>query len=92
MRLATVVGTVVSTVKDPSLDGHKLLLIRPIDHQEKFKEPIFVAVDSIGAGIGERVFYVANKEGCYPWYPKLVSSDCAIIGIMDPQNSDRIVQ
>ena len=92
MRLATVVGTVVSTLKDPSLDDHKLLLIRPIDRQGEFKGPASVAVDSVGAGIGERVFYLANKEGSYPWHPDLVSSDCSIIGIIDPQNFNKAVE
>lgn len=92
MRLAAVVGTIVSTLKDPSLNDLKLLLIRPIDRQGKFKGHTSVAVDSIGAGIGERVFYVDNKEGCYPWHPELVSSDCSIIGIIDPQNFDRTVE
>ena len=88
MRLAQVVGTVVATIKDPSLQGHKLLLIRPIDRQGALNGSIRVAVDSIGAGVGERVFYVTSKEGSFPWFPELVSSDCSVIGILDSHNFD----
>ncbi len=86
MNLAEVVGTVVATIKDPPLTGHKILLIRPIDRTGKRLGPIQLALDPLGAGPGERVFYVTGKEGSFPWYPDLVPSDCSIVGILDTAN------
>ena len=86
MNLAEVVGTVVATVKDPPLKGRRLLLIAPIQRDGRRSGPLRVALDSVGAGPGERVFYVSGKEGSFPWFPELVPSDCSIVGILDPGN------
>ncbi len=86
MNLGEIVGTVVTTIKDPSLTGHKILLVRPIDRTGHPVGPIRVALDSVGAGPGELVFYVTGKEGSFPWYPDRVPSDCSIVGILDRAN------
>ncbi len=86
MNLAEVVGTVVATMKDPPLRGRRILLIKPIDRDGYSIGPVRVALDSVGAGPGERVFYVTGKEGSFPWSPDLVPSDCSIVGILDSEN------
>ena len=86
MNLAEVVGTVVATVKDPLLEGRRILLIKPIDRNGHSIAPVRVALDAVGAGPGERVFYVTGKEGSFPWSPDLVPSDCSIVGILDSEN------
>ena len=55
MQLARVIGTVVSTVKNDSLEGRKLLIVQTVDRNlEAIGKPM-VAIDAIGAGVGELV-------------------------------------
>lgn len=86
MRLAQVVGTVVSSAKDIPLLGKKLLLLQPIDRQGRPHGRKLVGLDSVGAGVGERVFYVRGKEAAFPWHPTATPSDCTIVGILDQFN------
>ncbi len=83
MLLARVVGTVVATRKDEALKGAKLLIIQPLqaDHGPK-GEPL-VALDSVGAGVHEEVFYVRGREASHPFAPAEVPTDATIIGIVD---------
>lgn len=89
MRLAQVVGTVVATVKNPPLQGKKILILKPIDRRGEASGKAFLALDSVGAGIGENVYYVRGKEASFPWYPDEVPSDCSIVGILDTYNFER---
>ncbi|HSR50613.1 MAG TPA: EutN/CcmL family microcompartment protein [Acidobacteriota bacterium] len=89
MKMARVVGTVVSTVKNETMEGKKILLIRSIDRRgREFGKP-FLALDSVGAGVGEEVFYARGKEGAFPWHPQPVPSDASIVGILDRYNFTR---
>ena len=83
MDLARVVGTVVSTVKDPQLSGIKLLLIRPVDPQGQFTGSAMIAVDAVGAGSGETVFYVTGKEASFAFLPQHVPADVSVLAIVD---------
>ncbi len=82
MRLARVVGCVWSTMKDPQLDGHKLLVIQPIDADGSDRGASLVALDSVGAGSGETVYWTARREACFAFDPQ-VPSDASITGIVD---------
>lgn len=86
MRLAQVVGNVVSTVKNSPLEGKRIMVLQPIDRQGHPRGERVLALDAIGAGIGERVYYVRGKEASFPWFPEEVPSDCTIVGILDPVN------
>ena len=83
MLLARVVGTVVATHKDSGLTGVKLLLIQPIKTDGTPSGRPLVAVDSVGAGAGEDVFYVRGREASFPFLPQEVPADAAILGIVD---------
>ena len=83
MRLAQVQGSVVCTIKDPGMEGIKLLLIQPIEPDGSKSGPIIVATDSIGAGAGETVFWCKSKEAVIPFLPKEVPTDACVIGIID---------
>jgi microcompartment protein CcmK/EutM len=83
MLLAQVVGTVVATRKDPGLAGTKLLLIQPLLPDRAPAGKPLVAVDSVGAGTGEVVFYVRGREAALPFLPAEVPTDAAITGIVD---------
>lgn len=86
MRLARVVGTVVSTRKDEPLVGCKLLVIQPIDRHRRDAGTPLVALDSVGAGAAEEVFYVRGREASFPFLPAEVPSDATIVGIVDDWN------
>ncbi len=83
MFLARVVGTVVATRKDPGLAGTKLLVIQPLRPDRTPGGKPLVAVDSVGAGAGEDVFYVRGREAALPFLPVEVPTDAAIVGIVD---------
>jgi microcompartment protein CcmK/EutM len=81
--LARVVGTVVATRKDPGLAGTTLLVIQPLRPDRMAAGRALVAVDSVGAGTGEDVFYVRGREAALPFLPAEVPTDAAIVGIVD---------
>jgi microcompartment protein CcmK/EutM len=81
--LARVVGTVVATRKEPGLTGTKLLVIQPINNDGNPSGKPLVAVDSVGAGVTENVFYVRGREAAVPFLPDEVPTDAAIVGIVD---------
>jgi microcompartment protein CcmK/EutM len=83
MQLARVVGDVVCTMKDAELDSIKLLVVQPIGADGKDAGRAIVALDSVGAGIGERVFFVKGKEASFPFYPALPPADACVVGIVD---------
>ena len=83
MQLATVLGDVVATHKDSNLAGIKLLVLQPIAADGTSAGRTLVAVDAIGAGAGETVFFVRGKEASFPFYPVEVPADAGIVGIVD---------
>ena len=83
MQLARVLGTVVATPKDQNLSGVALLLIQPISPSRQAVGKPIVAVDSVGAGVGEEVFFVRGKEASFPFIPIEVPADAGIVGIVD---------
>ena len=90
MRLARVVGNVVSTIKDPGLHGKKLLLVKHLNENHRPSGKAFLALDSVGAGIGETIYYVRSKEASFPFLPESVPSDATIVGIVDRIDGDPI--
>ena len=83
MQLGRVVGTVVVSIKNDTLDGVKLLLVQPISSAREPLGRVIVAADSVGAGVGEEVFFVRGKEASFPFYPTEVPADAGIVGIVD---------
>ena len=84
MHIARVIGDVVVTRKDENLHGIKLLLVQPLTPQNEPSGKPLVAVDSVGAGVGETVFFVRGKEASFPFYPGAEPPvDAGIVGIVD---------
>ncbi|WP_333649978.1 EutN/CcmL family microcompartment protein [Lacrimispora sp.] len=83
MKLAKVIGTVVATRKDETLVGHKLMIIRRIDGNGNFIDLEEVAVDYVGAGIGELVLVGQGSCVRVDKRKKEAVIDMAIIGIID---------
>jgi microcompartment protein CcmK/EutM len=83
MQLARVIGTVVVTRKDENLLGRTLLLVQPLTLDRQPAGRALVAVDAVGAGVGEEVFFVRGKEASFPFYPGEPPVDAGIVGIVD---------
>ena len=83
MQLARVIGDVVATRKEPTYEGITLLVIQPLSKDGQDSGRPLVAVDCVGAGVGERVFFVRGKEASFPFYPTEVPADAGIVGIID---------
>jgi microcompartment protein CcmK/EutM len=83
MQIGKVIGTVVATRKDENLTGIKLLLVQPLTAAREPAGKPLVAVDSVGAGVGEDVFFVRGKEASFPFYPAEPPVDAGIVGIVD---------
>ena len=83
MQLARVIGDVVSTVKDPQLGGHKLLVLQPVAPDRSPVGRTLVAVDAVGAGVGEHVFFVRGREASFPFLPAEPPADACVVGIVD---------
>lgn len=83
MHLGQVRGTVVATVKVPSLYGQRLLLVQPYTYEREPDGPVFAAVDTVSAGRGEWIFYVKGREAANALADKFNPSDRTILGIVD---------
>lgn len=83
MQLARVIGNVVSTIKNESLEGRKIMVVQNLNEKlEPFGQPL-VALDAIGAGVGELVFWCRGKEASFPFKRDATPTDCTIVGIVD---------
>ena len=83
MQLARVIGDVVATVKDAALGGHKLLVLQPVTPDREPVGRTLVALDAVGAGVGEHVFFVRGKEASFPFLPAAPPADACVVGIVD---------
>lgn len=86
MQIARVIGTVVSTVKNEALEGRKFLLVQTLDADLKKKGSPLIALDSVGAGVGELVFWCRGKEASFPFKRDETPTDCTIVGIIDSES------
>ena len=83
MNLAKVIGTVVMTRKDDNLANTTLLLVQPLTPERRPSGRPVVAVDAVGAGVGDEVFFVRGKEASFPFFPEEPPVDAGIVGIVD---------
>lgn len=83
MNMGLVVGTVVATRKEEELTGLKFLVVRAIDLEGKPTGPQVVAVDSVGAGLGEVVLWCAGSSARQTKVTKDRPVDATIMAIVD---------
>lgn len=84
MLIARVVGTVVSTEKHEKLVSAKLLLVQPLGLDDAPRGASLLAIDSVGAGVGEKVLVVVEGRAAGEALGRKVAPvDAAIIGIVD---------
>jgi ethanolamine utilization protein EutN len=84
MQIARVIGTVVATQKHAKLEGAKLLLVQPLSVDDAPRGAPLLAIDSVGAGIGEKVLIVIEGRAAGEALRRRAAPvDAAIIGIVD---------
>ena len=84
MQIGRVIGSVVCTIKNDPLEGKKLLVIQPVDKNGSNHGKPLVAIDAVGAGAGETVYWCRGREASMPWYPEQeVPTEATIVGIID---------
>jgi microcompartment protein CcmK/EutM len=87
MHLGRIIGNVVCTVKNPALIGQKLLIVQPLDRRGRDKGRPVVALDAVGAGTGEMIYWCRGKEASLPFAPADLPTEATIVGIVDAINS-----
>ncbi|MCH7827069.1 MAG: EutN/CcmL family microcompartment protein [Bacteroidetes bacterium] len=87
MFLGKVIGNIWATRKYETLKGFKMLFVQPINAQnENVGDPI-IAVDTVGAGTGETIFYITASEAVIPLPVDMAPIDASIVGIVDSINT-----
>ena len=83
MQLARVVGTVVSTRKEPNMEGLKLLVVRPLDEEGRDAANALVAADAVGAGPDEVVLIAAGSSARQTQMTDKKPVDAVVMAIVD---------
>lgn len=78
MYLGKVIGNVVASVKDEALEGRTLLLVRRLPNG-----PAVVAIDAVGAGVGEMVYVCRGREAAFAFKPQEVPTEATVVAIVD---------
>jgi ethanolamine utilization protein EutN len=86
MLLGRIIGNVVCTMKDPALIGQKLLIVQPLDRKGRDKGRPVIALDAVGAGAGETIYWCRGKEASFPFLPVDLPTEATIVGIVDSVN------
>jgi microcompartment protein CcmK/EutM len=83
VQIARVIGDIVASMKDANLASQKLLVLQPVTPDRKPAGRTLVALDAVGAGVGEHVFFVRGREAAFPFYPAEPPTDACVVGIVD---------
>jgi len=86
MQLGRIIGNVVCTMKDPALIGQKLLIVQPLDRKGRDKGRPVIALDAVGAGAGETIYWCRGKEASFPFLPADLPTEATIVGIVNSVN------
>ncbi|MGH9684988.1 MAG: EutN/CcmL family microcompartment protein [Candidatus Acidiferrales bacterium] len=89
MLLGRVIGTVVATMKNETLVGQRLLIVQPLNRRGGDTGKPLVALDSVGAGAGETIYWCRGKEASFPFLPAELPTEATIVGIVDSINIPR---
>jgi ethanolamine utilization protein EutN len=88
MKIGRVIGSVVCTKKIDSLEGVKLLLVRPLDENMEEAGPPLVACDTVQAGRGDIVLFEGGREAAMALKNWFNPSDATVMGIIDQVNRE----
>src|ERR1700722_5986892 len=86
MLLGRIIGSVVCTMKDPALLGQKLLIVQPLDRKGRDKGRPVIALDAVGAGTGETIYWCRGQEASFLFLPANLPTEATIVGIVDSVN------
>ena len=89
MLLGKVIGTIWATRKYETLKNYKMQFVQPLNAQYKKTGKPLIAVDTIGAGPGEIIFYITAKEAVIPLDVDMAPVDASIVGIVDSIYSEK---
>jgi ethanolamine utilization protein EutN len=89
MFLGRVVGCVWATAKNPQLEGIRFLLVQPLTPELRPTGKRLLCADAAGAGAAELIYWVRGREAGFPFLPKEVACDAAIVGIVDEVHVER---
>jgi len=85
--LGKVIGNIWATKKHESLKNFKLMIVQPINAELKSNGDPIVAVDTVGSGPGEIIYYVTASEAVIPLPVDMAPVDASIVGIVDSINT-----
>jgi ethanolamine utilization protein EutN len=88
MRLGRIIGKVWATAKIDTLTGIRLHVMQPLDHHRQPEGNPMIAIDAVGAGEGETVFWVGGADASLAIPDRILPSDASIIGIVDQLNTE----
>jgi microcompartment protein CcmK/EutM len=88
MRIARVLGTAISTIKDEKIKGSKLLILKETDQTGKLLGKAFVAVDLVDAGEGELVLTGHGSSARQTYLTKDCPVDAVVMAVIDHLNVD----
>jgi microcompartment protein CcmK/EutM len=83
MQIALVIGSTISTIKDESIRGRKLLIVRDADTEGKPKGEPYIAVDTVSAGTGDLVIITDGSSARYTNQTTNAPVDAVIVGVID---------
>lgn len=83
MMIAKVIGTVVSTQKEPALEGLRFMLCRPVNAKGEATGSTLVAADAVGAGLGEMILYATGSSARQTIATENRPVDAVIMAIVD---------
>lgn len=86
MYLGKVIGNIWATQKYEALRGYRLMFIQPINGKYENTGDVLVAVDTVGAGPGEFIYYITASEAVIPINTDMAPVDASIVGIVDSIN------
>lgn len=83
MQIGKVIGKVWATVKNPSLEGRRLLIVQPLTPELEPTGKRLICTDATGAGAGELIYWCRGKEASFPFRPDEVPTEATIVGVID---------
>jgi ethanolamine utilization protein EutN len=86
MHLGRIIGNVICTMKDPALIGQRLLIVQPLDRKGRDKGYPVIALDAVGAGAGETIYWCRGREASFPFLSANLPTEATIVGIVDSVN------
>lgn len=83
MQIGRVVGKVWATMKNPALEGKRLLIVQPLTPELTETGKKIICADAMGVGAGELIYWCRGKEASFPFRPDEVPTEATIVGIID---------